>query len=429
MTTGGETVKVRIDEVVYRGAGMGRIDGKVCFVRGVAAGEVVRARVSRVHARYTEAELMEVLEPSPDRIRPECPIARGAAVQGGVPCAGCAYQHITYAAELRAKQSQFASMLTHNAGIPRDAVGTPFASPQPTGYRNKIVLHVAMTQGRKALGYFGEDNETVVDVPRCLLAMDPINELLARTRAAGGFLDDVAPGGRMTFRYTRKDGPLCWGGKAASTDELLTESGVVGDVMAPRDGFYQVNGPVADELVRNVREMVRDSGCGCVLDLFCGVGVFSLAAAQAGAGKVRGADTDRRAIQVARMNAARLGLRNVEFAAATAAETMRRAASGRGGESQAVIVDPPRAGMDAELLDALCAAAPRDVIYVSCAADTMVRDAVVLLKAGYTAVSARLLDMFPRTQFFESVTHFRKTGDSCCATGQLNKALAAPDSN
>jgi len=396
-----------VEDVVYRGSGLARHEGKVYFVSGVLPGEVAGVRVLKTHKKYCEAEAICLEKTSPDRIEPECPLVRRVGNVAGAPaCAGCAYQHMKYETELALKQSQFISFLSRQAGVDPGVAQPPFGSPLATGYRNKIVLHAGADGIRPVLGYIAGDNKTTIDTACCKLAVSPVNELLARMRNVDGFLSGLPARARVTFRYTPKDGPLCWVGKADDGEPWLKESSALGNVMSPRDGFFQINSPVAAELVRHVEGIIRDCACGCFVDLFCGVGIFAIAAARCGVGRVFGMDSDRGAIKAARVNAEMLGTPGVAFYPADANDWQSKAGRDVNRDSLAVLADPPRTGLDKALLESLCRVRPASIIYVSCAADTLARDAVALVKAGYRVVSCRLLDMFPRTPYFESVTHF-----------------------
>ena len=141
-----------------------------------------------------------------------------------------------------------------------------------------------------------------------------------------------------------------------------------------------------------------------VIDLYCGVGLFAMAAAKAGVKTVYGADMDSPAISAGARNAAEMGIKGVEFKATTAQKGLKWAARNCEPGKTMVIADPPRRGLDKEVVERIIAAQPRSLIYVSCAADTMARDVKQLGAAGYSVRSARLFDMFPRTPYFESVT-------------------------
>jgi 23S rRNA (uracil1939-C5)-methyltransferase len=397
--------------VVYRGKGLARQDGKVVFVAGVLPGETVNAQFTHHSKNYAEAELMEVKKASPARIEPVCPLFLRAGrnrIQAGQTCPGCAYQHMAYGTEMDLKSNQFKNLMERMGGVDPAVCLSPVASPGDTGYRNKIVLHGSQSENGPRLGYFAEDNKTVIDVFNCSLGNEPINNLIAATRSKDGFMGSVTDQMTAVFRFTGKDGALFWTPKDKESGAWLTESSVLGEIHVPSDSFFQVNTKLADLLVSHVIDLLKESANEYVVDLYCGVGMFALAAVQAGAKQVIGVDFDPEAIGAAKKNAEDRGFTQVEFISTTAQKGAKGSLGRTNPGKSTVIVDPPRRGLDKQVLERLGAMGPADIIYVSCAADTMARDVRQLREAGYLVKNARLFDMFPRTPYFESVTWLQK---------------------
>ncbi|MDA0989680.1 MAG: hypothetical protein O3A51_02890, partial [Verrucomicrobia bacterium] len=171
-----DCVTVTISDVGYRGKGVARHDGLVHFVDGVLPGERVVVRPVKQRKNCVETTLVEILEPSVDRIVPACELAGS--------CPGCTYQHVSYPAELALKHQQLISLLERIGGCVDVVCREPVASPQPLGYRNKIVVHAERRDESLKLGYVGGDNRQIVDVPACPLAVDPLNAELKRWREA-----------------------------------------------------------------------------------------------------------------------------------------------------------------------------------------------------------------------------------------------------
>ncbi|MEI7436360.1 MAG: methyltransferase domain-containing protein [bacterium] len=403
-------LELDITEIAYGGAGLARAaDGKICFVAGTLPGERVLARVTAAHRQYDTARLIEVVTPSRDRVTPECPLALQPAGRAPCPpaaCSGCRYQHATYSTELAAKQRQFAAMLEGIPGAPPPAPA--LAAPAPLGYRNKLVLHSRFENGRAALGYVMDDNKTVLDIPVCPLAVAPLNLRLAELRAQSGFLQGLRRDTDVTLRWTGHDGASWWRGAAPEHASWLTEHSVLGPISVPRGSFYQVNPGVADLLVTAVRDRIASERPAQVLDLYCGTGVFALAAASAGVSQVTGVEIDEAALAAAAHNAKRLGVQ-VDWLAGSARQALQTIAGTNTGAVTTVIVDPPRGGFEAGVCEDLARAQPASIFYISCAPDTMARDAARLVAAGYRIESAVLADMFPRTAHFESLSVFRRT--------------------
>jgi 23S rRNA (uracil1939-C5)-methyltransferase len=221
----------------------------------------------------------------------------------------------------------------------------------------------------------------------------------------------------VTFRWTSRDGAVWWRGRAAENDIWLVEDSPVGPLSVPRNSFYQTNPAVARLLVGEVSRLLAAAPPRRVIDLYCGVGIFALAAAQQGVPKVIGLDIDGPALKAAAYNATKLNLPDIQWIAGSAHKT---SISGPGGNRRpggciplltqepdtTVIVDPPRTGLGRPMIRELARLAPTRILYVSCAADTMARDAAWLKESGYTLRHSRVFDMFPRTPHFESLTEF-----------------------
>lgn len=406
-------ITLTIDSVAYRGPGVGRANGCVYFVPGTCQGEVVRARVTTQKKNYGEAQVVAIEKASPERLQhAECTFGR-------YPVPGCVYGHMTYEAELKYKQEQLLSFLKRQAKQENAEalLLEPFASPQHLNYRNKITLHYDRGfKGRPVLGYFGDDNETVVEVPQCPLAAPEINAELAELREDPRFTRYLGVGGSAIIRYTKKDGvlvlPLSVNHRFFEEDyPMLHEQINAGEILVPPRGFYQVNPYVSPKLVEYVMGLVEQIKPDRLLDMYCGVGVFGLSAAHIGVPAIIGYDSGRDVIGVAQQNAEKLGLNDTKFIcglSAQIADSALRNAKKRGGKAT-VIVDPPRSGLEPEVTAALWEHPVENLIYVSCSPDTLARDLVKLTADGtYSIRSVKLFDMFPRTAHFESVTWLQK---------------------
>jgi tRNA/tmRNA/rRNA uracil-C5-methylase (TrmA/RlmC/RlmD family) len=405
-----DTVQLTVSDVVYRGLGLARLEGRVVFVRHALAGETVRAEIVKKRKRYWEARLLEVLQSSGERIQPACELWRR--------CPGCCYQHAAYGLEVQLKQTQFIDHLGRTAGVDGSVFLEPVPSPVELGYRNKIGLHAAVVGRKVRLGYIAEDNRTVFDVPVCLLAQDAINGELEKLRRDGAFMGRLRDGMLVTMRYTERDGVVCRigrgeGGAAVgaaaapseSGERVLSEQTRMGLVRAPLTSFFQANLKVTDLMLTRVTELIREAAPRLVIDLYCGVGIFALAAAAGGVERVLGVDRDATAVGAAKHNARERKLDGATFMTASAVRGLRSAADRFDPTVSAVVLDPPRRGLDREVIQEISRFRPAQLVYVSCAADTLARDVKVLRSFGYQVQSAQLFDMFPRTAYFESITH------------------------
>lgn len=407
-----KTGTVSIDTLAYGGRGVARLpDGKVCFVPGVLPGETVKVANLKDRGAFVEAHAAGLEHHSPHRIEPACPLACRVAEAAGIPgrdhtsaCPGCAYQHVAYAEEVRLKHAQLLSLVTRQAGINPERVSAPQPAPDPLGYRNKMKLHAQKDGHATRLGYVAEDNQTVLDVPACPLACPPLNACLADRRSDRSFLVGLRDCMAVTFRWTERDGALWWRGTAGKNATWLVETTPLGPLAVPRDSFFQVNPAVSALLIRHVIESLQSAPAGVVMDLYCGVGLFALAAAQAGATRILGADVDGPGIEAAAYNARRLGVPGIQWFAGTAREALIRLAAAGTARETLLIVDPPRTGLGRAMVREIGRCPPGRLLYVSCAPDTLARDLAWLVEAGYTVRDLRLFDMFPRTPYFETVT-------------------------
>jgi len=392
MNESARTFTVPVSRIAFGGDGVGRLpDGKVCFVPGALPGETVRAGIVRDAKSFARAELLEVLEASPERREPDCPLAG--------TCPGCVYRHASYDCELEWKNRQFTDFLTRGNPAAGDIrFLPPLGAPSRNGYRNKLTF--VCENG--AFCYRGLDNKTAVPVNDCPLGLPAIRELLAS--AAPG-----ADGQKRTFRWTLHDGALDSGSDAWRRAAHLTEQlGAFGDFRVPEASFFQVNPEMSPKLAERVLALLRETGAEQLLELYCGSGVFSILAAEHIPGlTARAVELDKAAIDAANHNAAHHGVaKRCTFLAADAGEAFRTLAASCDPAKCCVLVDPPRTGLPASLTREIGEFGPEAVLYVSCGPDTLRRDADRLAAGGFRIRSAGMIDMFPATGHFESVTLF-----------------------
>ena len=420
----GGTVRLEIEDIAYRGFGVARAGGAVHFVPGVCRGETVLAAVESVRKNFRIARILEIETASPDRLaEPDCRVPDTSAPGRETRVPGCVYDHMLHAAEVREKAAQLRTFLVRQAGIAPDAADAaleaPCVSPKSLAYRNKAELHVGKApDGRRTLGYIGEDNETVVDMVRCPLSVPPISAAIAETREDPDFARWAPVGSRAVFRWSGHDGtalfvdrpgfPADDGGGAFFTEPTP----VLGTLSVPARGFWQMNGDVGAALVSAVAGKLRDDMPESLVDLYCGVGVFGLSAAKLGVKRVLGVESGRDAVRAARANARAHGLDGAaRFECADAGRGAAKFVSAFRGPGADVLADPPRAGLAPDVVRALAASPPRRLFYVSCAPDTLARDLKTLCGGGaFRLESARLFDMFPRTAHFETLCVLRGPG-------------------
>lgn len=388
-----QEIEVTIEDLSNLGLGVGRTEsGWVVMVPFSLPTERVRARVFRNHANYSEADLLAVLTPSPERVEPRC------ALFG--TCGGCQYQHLSVEGQHRWKQRQVTELLQRLGGLPLEAEPT-HPSPQAYGYRSKLTPHY--DKPRKGAGFdpqcapigflrFGR--RSLIDVPTCPIATEAINAALPNARAeVRGRLGKLRKGGTLLLREVAE---------GVETDPRADVSHrLLGKVFFFTAGeFFQNNPFILPELVAYALEQASAPGMDYLVDAYCGVGVFALCGAERFEA-VAGVEVSVAAVNWARSNARINAVTNAVFTVGQAEAIFAEIAFP--GERTAMIIDPPRAGCDRVFLDQLLAFAPARLVYVSCDPATQARDLKILVEGGYTVASVRPFDLFPQTRHIESV--------------------------
>ena len=397
----------------------------VVMVPFALPGERVRARVFRNHQNYSEADLVEVLTPSPHRVVPQCPLFGR--------CGGCQYQNLAYAEQLRWKQRHVRELLQHLAGLDF-AVAPVIGSPREFGYRSKITPHFQTPAGwARPLGAPTPDGRpggpslpvfpigflrhgsrhAIVDVPRCEIATDAINQALVDIRTAVRFrlkAGEFKRGATLLLRQAAE-------GVITDYDAVITEDiplhSPVSGLRPPKSlrlrflarEFFQNNPFILPAFAVYVRAEAAASGAHFLVDAYCGSGLFALAAAPSFV-RVAGVEISASSIAFAGENAAANGITNARFVAGDAA-TIFAGVDFSPGET-VVVIDPPRKGCDESFLQQLFAFGPRAVVYVSCDPATQMRDLRRFLAAGYAPAAVQPFDLFPQTRHLECVITLRQ---------------------
>ena len=392
------TSTVYIAKNVYGGDGMGRLgDGRVVFVPGAFAGENVKAEFIEEKRNFVKARLVEIVEPSPERI------GRDGKGDGSAPVVpGMVYSDLSYRGECEAKRRQLEEFFDR-ARIVHPEIGQ---STNRTffNYRNKAVYHFAKQKGKWVLGYRTEPSHEIVDVTVDPLACPEINAKLPEirrqvlallTQGAEVVRKSVEKEGNVTVRWTSRSGVQWWIGRAKQP--VVMKELTCGKVFeVPSDGFYQVNPEVGEELVKAVVAEFKKSPTEELLDLYCGVGVLRLGCAPA---KVTVIESGRQAIEFAKKNASSQNYAGARFYAEEVGRNLKRI---RITDRTTVIVDPPRGGMEPNVPKWLAESKAPRIMYVSCDPATLMRDLRTITRS-YDVESVRWFNMFPRTARFETL--------------------------
>ncbi len=421
-----QEIELEIATLTNLGSGLGRIPlaatpdvapdsggGWVVMVPFTLPGERVRARVFRNHRNFSEADLVEVLTPSPHRIAAPCPLFGR--------CGGCQYQHFTYPKQLEWKRRQVAELLQHLGGI-EFPVAPVVPSPRDYGYRSKLTPHFnparppaagagGTTAAEMPIGFLRQGTRfDLIDVPQCIIATEAINARLTavrqdiRARAAAGHFTRAA-----TVLLREASGVVTTDYDAVITETIEREGPPLRLHFLARD-FFQNNPFILPAFTAYVQAQAATSGARFLVDAYCGSGLFALAAA-GGFERVAGIEISESSIRFARENAAANGITNAIFEAGDAARifaTLAAHAPAFAPAETAVMIDPPRKGCDAPFLEQLFAFGPRAVVYVSCDPATQMRDLRHFLAAGYRLEAVQPFDLFPQTRHLECVLTLRR---------------------
>ncbi len=390
-----EEIELDIETLTNMGQGLGRINEWVVMVRFALPGERVRARVYRNDKNFSEADLVEVITPSPSRIAAPCPVF--------TECGGCQYQHFEYSAQLEWKTKQVKELLWHMVRIDHP-VQPAIASPKEYGYRSKLTPHFEVPhKGRPmTIGFLKAGTRSRhVEVKHCPLISDAMNETLTQVRADTYAQQEKKPfkkGGTLLIRE-HLDG--------VTTDPKETIREQVGDITFSfiAGEFFQNNPSILPAFTGYVRDKARDAGAKYLVDAYCGSGLFTLTAAK-DFEKVVGIEISEQSIDYAVQNAAANEIENASFVLGDAASIFEQIEFA--GNESAVVIDPPRKGSSEDFLNQLIAFGPRSVIYVSCNPATQMRDLQVLLAGGYHIEEIQPFDLFPQTRHLECVVVLKK---------------------
>ena len=360
-----------IDSLTNLGMGVGRVDGWVVMVPFVIPGERVKARIFRNFQNYSDADLVEVLEASPDRIEPKCPLYSR--------CGGCQYQHISYERQLKEK-TQHVEELMQKLGDIEFPVALSQGSPQVYNYRSKITPHYNRPdrEGSQPIGFlqYGRRNQ-IIDVEHCPIATDAINAALPdareEARRSGG-KKRRQRGGTLLMRHVLE-------GVVKDPQDIVSER--VGEVtfQFKAGEFFQNNPYILPDLVEHVAKEASAEGARYLVDAYCGVGLFALSTAKSFV-QVAGIEVSEPAVRWAQDI-----FNGLKFPS----------------EATAMVIDPPRKGCDESFRQQLLQYRPQRLVYVSCDPATQARDLKDFIEGGYKITKVQPFDLFPHTRHIENV--------------------------
>ncbi|MBI3810581.1 MAG: 23S rRNA (uracil(1939)-C(5))-methyltransferase RlmD [Nitrospirae bacterium] len=451
VTQADPTLLIQIEKLVHGGRGLAHQESLALFVEGVLPGEQVRVQPGRIKKGYGEAQLLEVVQPSPDRVAAPCPVYGR--------CGGCRLQHASATAQLAIKRDILAETLARIGGLREIHVPPLAASPEVYGYRSRARLAVVSTRcnsgatgapsrGAPSLAYFEEGSHRPVPIAQCPLlaprlneAVSHLNQMLAGSRAAASQLQEIRLGlsvttGEVVFQYMAEQ---CQRPQAEAWFERVRAgfAGVKGQVMIAGRGpqqrrwmegdatlteqvgplrlrcsdrsFVQANWKLNETLAETVTSWAMEAKTDAplrVLELYAGIGNFGLAIAREGT-LVTFVEGNSSALADARYNARVNHIGRCRFRSESAEAFLAGASPG---EYDLVLMDPPRTGLSKEALAGLVHLKPGRILYLSCDPPTLARDLRAMQETGYRVTRLQGYDMFPQTMHIETLVELAAAG-------------------
>ncbi len=430
-----EPLEVEVTGLSHDGRGIARVNDKILFVFGALPDETVRVQLTKVHSRFQEGTTLEVLKASPMRVKPPC-------AHFGT-CGGCSLQHIASEQQVALKQTWLADQLTHQGKVTPKEWLPPLLS-EPLGYRQKARLAVRYVPKKESLlvGFREQGNNKIAIIDGCqtldprvglkIMALRNLIESLAAKEAIAQI--EVAASEKEVALIFRHLEPLSESDQQALISFCQTEgfslylqpsNNQSVHKVWPQDhhpyltytlpaqdltfafhpmDFTQVNAQMNQKMITQALALLDPNPEDVILDLFCGLGNFSLPFAKY-AKQVVGVEGSDSAVSRAKENAARNGLSNTEFYACNLEEDCKQQPFAKG-QYNKIILDPPRSGAQ-KIVEEIAYFAPKQILYVSCNSATFVRDAAILVhQHGYKLAKLGVMDMFPQTAHIETMGLF-----------------------
>lgn len=422
-------VEVVVEKLVYGGKGLARYNGLTLFIPGVLPDERVYVEIKRKRKGFAEAELIEVINPSPDRITPPC--------KGEKECTGVHWPYISYPAQLRFKEEILLETLKKIGNVEPRKILPRIPSPDINHYRLRVQFNVRYRDPKPMIGFFREGTHHLIEIKNGFLLHPLINRTLDAIRKITDQLPplreihmNISPDGEVLilffielesppslpiiFEILKEEvkevvGLISYAGRKKyevlgrnylllKLDDLTFQS--------TEGNFFQVNWEQNKNMIKFLIDLLELKGKERILDLYSGIGNFSLPLAKR-AERVIGIESGYSTVEDARRNAEKNGIRNVEFIC----EDVRKGLKGllgRREKADIIILDPPRAGATRKILERSLSFSPEKIIYISCNPTTLSRDLKMLHEGGYFLNRLQPIDMFPQTCHIETIAEMVK---------------------
>ncbi len=452
-----EYIELQLASLAHDGRAVGRDMQRVVFVQGGLPGQRVKARIIKTKKNFAEAECVEILEEAEDFIEPPCSHAKD--------CGGCPLQSMPYAKQLFWKENMLKEALQRIGKLQHVPFTRMHASPNLWAYRNKMEFAVGYdASGKLILGLRGKGSHEIVATPACLLMPESFKPVLMKVQNLMAATGLKPWQGEKQAQRGQENPDTLWrhvvlrvcdkpfgchvqlitaptNGKNRHTIARLGQNlldaklGVVGfvheerhsaslfamgercitslgeknltlhlagmDYALPHGAFFQINTAAAQYICTEAARMADLQGHEILWDVYCGVGAPGLHMAKK-AQAVFGVESHKAAIDIAKQNAAHMGMEHCTYVADKAENVLHTWP-----KPHVVLLDPPRAGMHAKAIESVLKAKPEQIVYISCNPATLARDIAVLCTA-YSVESVSAVDLFPHTAHVESCIHLRK---------------------
>jgi 23S rRNA (uracil1939-C5)-methyltransferase len=407
---GAGTFEVTIEKLVYGGAGFARHQGKVVFVPFSVPGDHLVVRKIEEKKSFIRAGIVQVAKPGDGRVQPACPHFG--------KCGGCHWQQLDYARQVDVKRQILEEIFPHRFPQTRAFPIPMRACPQPFGYRSRARVQIRGAGEQASIGFFRPGSHSVEDIESCPLFRKSLNEALSSLRQFKIKADTDSMPQEMDMACSEEEDTWATARTDPAMDEGITtllgtrrREGVIlkrkvrqfiYDVTA--SVFFQANDFMVAELVELVQSLAKQASPGRALDLFAGVGLFSLPLAGMFSGVVA-VENSPPSSRLCSRNARNSGLGNIEAVCADVSPWLE---SQESSSFDLIVLDPPRAGAGPEVMKQISRLSPKNIIYVSCDPQTLIRDLAMVSPREYKISMVEGLDMFPQTYHFETVVHMER---------------------
>jgi 23S rRNA (uracil1939-C5)-methyltransferase len=384
-------MEVEIERILPGGVGLAHADGKTVLVSLAAPGDVVQVKVDREQGNVLFASIVAVVQPSPLRIDPPCPYFGR--------CGGCDFQQLTYEAQLAAKREIILDCLHR---IARLDIATVEVVPSSAEWRYRLRATWQIDQDQQLIGYYERGSRRVCDVVDCAVLSPELQHTLETVRSTPWF---EFPPGLQHLEVISGDNAISVAPEFAefSTNELSRK--VAGESYSYNaEAFFQAN---AEILAPMIDSAVSTFSGESAIDLYCGVGLFTLPLARRFK-KVVGVEASHVATRFARRNIENAGLTNVKIVSESVTGWIKSMARATG-PVDLLLLDPPRVGAESVVIKGIIDLAPARVCYISCDPATLARDLKKLIAGGYEVESVLGFDMFPQTHHVETVVQLKRS--------------------